>query len=65
VTGGAVGSRLKKRAGGIMCDKCVDIDKTIERYRRILRSIGDKLTIDRTEVLIAELVAQKAALHPE
>ena len=48
-----------------MCDKCVEIDKTIERYRNILRSINDKKTIDGAEKLIADLEAQKAALHPE
>jgi hypothetical protein len=48
-----------------MCDKCVEIDKSIERYRKIQRSIGDQVTVDRTKELIAELKAQKAALHPE
>jgi hypothetical protein len=48
-----------------MCDKCVEIDKTIERYRRILLSIGDRVTVDRAKELIAELEAQKIALHPE
>jgi hypothetical protein len=48
-----------------MCEECVEIDKNIERYRRIQRTIGDQPTIDRTKELIAELVAQKAALHPE
>jgi hypothetical protein len=49
----------------IMCDKCVEIDKTIERYRRILLSIDDQITVDRTKDLIGELQAKKAALHPE
>jgi hypothetical protein len=48
-----------------MCDKCDELDKTIERYRRILLSIGDQVTVDRTKELIAELQAKKAALHPE
>jgi hypothetical protein len=48
-----------------MCEKCVEIDKNIERYRRIQRTIADQVTVDRTKELIAELVAQKAALHPE
>jgi hypothetical protein len=48
-----------------MCEKCVDIDKNIERYRKIQRSIGDQVTVDRTKELIADLQAQKAALHPE
>jgi hypothetical protein len=50
---------------GAMCEKCVAIDKTIERYRRILLSIGDQITVDRTKELIAELQAKKDALHPE
>jgi len=48
-----------------MCDKCVEIDRTIERYRRISLSIGDQLTVDRAKQLIADLRVQKAALHPE
>jgi hypothetical protein len=48
-----------------MCDKCVEIEKAIERYRRIQRSIGDQITVDRTKELIGDLEAQKAALHPK
>jgi len=47
-----------------MWEKCVEIDKTIERYRRILCSIGDEITVDRTKQMIADLEAQKVALHP-
>jgi hypothetical protein len=49
----------------LMCEKCVEIDKNIERYRRIQRTIADQVTIDQTKDLIAELVAQKTALHPD
>jgi len=45
--------------------KCTEIDQMIERYRRILLSISDQITVDRTRQLIADLRAQKAALHPE
>jgi hypothetical protein len=48
-----------------MCEKCNEIDKNIERYRRIQRTIADQVTVDRTKELIAELVAQKAELHPD
>jgi hypothetical protein len=48
-----------------MCHQCDDLDKTIERYRRLLRSIDDQLTTDRTNELIAEMEAKKLALHPE
>jgi hypothetical protein len=47
-----------------MCEKCVEIDKAIDRYRNIQRSIGDQVTVDRTKELIADLEAQKVALHP-
>jgi hypothetical protein len=50
---------------GAMCNLCVEIDKTIERYRDILRSIRDEATVDGTMKLIADLAAQKAALHPQ
>jgi hypothetical protein len=48
-----------------MCEKCVEIDKTIEWYRRIQRSINDQKTIDGAEKLIAELETKKSALHAE
>jgi hypothetical protein len=48
-----------------MCEKCIEIDKTIDRYRRISRSITDELTLDRAKEVIVDLEAQKAALHPK
>jgi hypothetical protein len=46
-----------------MCEKCAEIDKTIERYRRILLAIGDQITIERTREIIGDLEARKVALH--
>jgi len=48
-----------------MCEKCVEIDERIERYRRLLLAIGDEITVQRAKELIADLEAQKIALHPE
>jgi hypothetical protein len=48
-----------------MCDKCVELDKKIERYRRVSASIADQITIDRIKALIEELQMQKVELHPE
>jgi hypothetical protein len=48
-----------------MCEKCTEIDKTLERYRRVLLAIGDQVTVDRTREMVSDLEAQKAALHPE
>jgi hypothetical protein len=46
-----------------MCDKCSTINKTIERFRQIRRSISDQLTVERARQVIAELEEQKAVLH--
>jgi hypothetical protein len=48
-----------------MCEKCVELDEKIGRYRRIANSINDGLTKERIEELIGDAEAQKAALHPE
>jgi hypothetical protein len=48
-----------------MCEKCDEIDKTIERYRQVQRTILDQVTVERAKQMITELQAQKAALHPE
>ena len=48
-----------------MCDKCVALDKKIDHYEQMLISIGDRVTVERLKALIADLQAQKVALHPE
>lgn len=48
-----------------MCKKCVQIDKTIDRFRLIERSINDELTVGRAKEVISELEERKAALHSE
>jgi hypothetical protein len=48
-----------------MCEKCVEIDKRIERYRRLLMEVSDQVTVDGAKVLIAALEAEKIKLHPE
>ena len=52
-------------SGDPMCDKCVELDKKIERYRRLSSSLADQITIDRIKALIDELHTQKVELHPE
>jgi hypothetical protein len=46
-----------------MCDKCQQLDKKLEQYRRIVSSITDGLTISRINKAIEEAVAEKARLH--
>ena len=48
-----------------MCEKCAELDERIERCRRVSSSINDQLTIDRIKSMIADLEAQKVALHRE
>ena len=48
-----------------MCNKCVEIDETIERYRGIKVRVADQALVDRAKELIAEFEADKAALHPK
>jgi hypothetical protein len=47
-----------------MCEKCVELDVRIDRYRRIALSITDQLTIDRIGQLMKDLAAEKAKHHP-
>jgi hypothetical protein len=46
-----------------MCDKCVEIDKKLEQYRRIAHSITDELTIERINKAIDQAVSERAGLH--
>lgn len=49
----------------LMCEKCVELDRKIERSERMSFSISDQLTIDRIKELVMQMKAQKTALHPE
>jgi hypothetical protein len=42
-----------------MCDKCAELEKKIERYRRLAFSINDRETIDRFNQLIKDTEAEK------
>jgi hypothetical protein len=48
-----------------MCDRCDELDRKIEHYKRISASISDQLTIDRIRGLVEQMQALKAALHPD
>ncbi len=48
-----------------MCDKCIELDVKIERYKRLSSQIIDQPTLDGITKLIADLQAQKIALHLE
>ena len=59
------GCSVSRFERGPMCDKCVELDKKIERCRRLSSSLGDQVTIDRIKALIEELQTKKVELHPE
>jgi hypothetical protein len=59
------GCSVSRFERGPMCDKCVELDKRIERCRRLSSSLADQITIDRIKALIQELQTQKVELHPE
>ena len=48
-----------------MCDACDELDEKIEHYKKVMAAMTDQLTIEGITALIAELQAQKAALHPK
>jgi hypothetical protein len=48
-----------------MCEKCVELDKKIARYWGLSEGIDDRAIKDRLASLVAELQAQKTALHPK
>jgi hypothetical protein len=50
---------------GIMCDKCAELDKRIERCERAVVSVGNRVAVERLMAMVKDLQAQKAALHPE
>jgi hypothetical protein len=59
------GQLIRANAVAVMCDKCVELDKKLEQYRRIASSITDQLTIDRINKVIKDTIAEKARLHPD
>ena len=46
-----------------MCQSCVEIDKQVERYRELLRSLTEQVEVERINQLIARLYADRVRLH--
>jgi hypothetical protein len=46
-----------------MCERCDEIDIKIERYNRMAKMINDEATLQAVDMNIADLEAQKLALH--
>ena len=47
----------------VMCRSCVEIDKQVERYRELLRSLTEQVEVERINQLIARLYADRVRLH--
>ena len=48
-----------------MCNKCDELDVTIEHYRRLLLADSSRLALDGIASRIEELEVQKVRLHSE
>jgi hypothetical protein len=48
-----------------MCEKCIEIDREIARYRRLKAQVVDAQASLAADLLIAKLEAKKEALHPK
>lgn len=46
-----------------MCEKCVEIDRRIARYRWMKSEISDQQTLDAIDDMIEGMTAEKAELH--
>jgi hypothetical protein len=48
-----------------MCEKCVELDRKIEHYRRLALAISDRQTVEGIADLIKRMESQKLHFHPE
>ena len=55
----------RANAGLRMCERCVEIDKTVAHYQWIKGQVIDPLTHQAADDLIEKLEAERAKLHPE
>ena len=48
----------------MVCDQCKPIDRLLFKYRQTRESIDDELAVGLLAEVIADLEAEKIALHP-
>jgi hypothetical protein len=46
-----------------MCEKCEDLDRSIDLYGKVMASINNPVAIERIERFVREMVDRKAQLH--
>jgi hypothetical protein len=47
-----------------MCDKCDESDRQIAHYMLLLRSVTDRVALDRIAETVAEMRAESRDTHP-
>jgi hypothetical protein len=48
----------------VMCQSCIEIDKQVERYRELLRSLTEQVEVERiNQLIVARLYADRVRLH--
>jgi hypothetical protein len=57
--------RLVQRQGKAMCERCIELDTKIARYRELRTHTTDQMTSDGISGLIRKMVDEKAAPHPD
>lgn len=48
-----------------MCAKCDDIQRRLDRYRRLGSQISDQIAVERFKTAVVELEAERAKMHPK
>jgi hypothetical protein len=48
-----------------MCEKCVPLDRALENFRRLQKTVDDRAALALIEIAIDDLESEKAVLHPE
>jgi hypothetical protein len=47
-----------------MCEKCPELNEAIERYKRVVLTIGDPQTVEVAKKLLLQALERKIELHP-
>jgi len=48
-----------------MCEQCINLDHRIRNYQQLAQALASKTILEGVAKSIAELEAQKLALHPK
>lgn len=51
--------------GMLMCNRCDELDKMVEKYKSTKRSVIDQQTLDAIDELVKKLQIEKTGPHTE